>query len=108
MVAFLILPAGAFILGALLGWISKCGFVGLISRCAIASVIWLVAVECYMDGPPEALSIRYVYEVICFWFIPWAIYLLVPSLMGTAIAVLIRESFSKGNTISNENGKGSE
>jgi hypothetical protein len=87
---------------------SKCGFTGLVIRCAIASVIWAVAVECYMDGPPdEALSIRYLYSVICFWLIPWAIYLLIPSLMGAAIAVIVRESFCKTNTGSNENGKDS-
>jgi hypothetical protein len=93
--AFLYVAIVAVVIGALVGWFSKCGLAALALRCTIATAMLGITLNLIFGGLPESFSIRYIWTSAIYFFFPYLIFLLAPSLLGGVLACFARRRWTK-------------
>jgi hypothetical protein len=84
------LPAGFAV-----GWLSKCPTGWLVVRCAVTSLLLLVAINVVNNGVPHPFVLSYLLSAAVYLAIPYAVFFLAPCVIGGLIAAGVKKRFAR-------------
>jgi hypothetical protein len=84
--------------GFIVGWYSRCTYKWLIVRCAVASLVLMVAIGVINEGIPHPLLTSDLPDAVVYLAIPYAVFFLAPSIVGGLIAAAIRKRIKRSKS----------
>ena len=90
MEALFLFSIAAVVIGVILAWLHRRTFWSLCIRTALATLIMMAVAVLALDGPPENFSAKYLLHSLVYFFIPYVMFVLLPSIAAAGLTFFIR------------------